>query len=180
MGKPIKDRQPITDCPEYFIDSAGLIWHQYRGSWQQIKSKPHTRGHKQYRRVRLRVKGANVQRYLAVLVLEAFIGPRPGPGYAVFYKDGDSNNCNLENLEWSLNSSNAVVSLKDFVSAWQTSRTMREVCEKTGLLPSACTARVIGLRAKGVSLKKLGRETVDYTEIAKFAAEFKEGTNADH
>lgn len=113
--------------------------------------------------------GKDAQHYVAVLVLETFVGPRPRPGYAVRYKDGNASNCRLENLEWSLNSANAVVPIKEFVTAWQTSRTVKEVMEKTGLTFSNVTARASNLKGRGVPLKKLERTTVSYDEIAEFA-----------
>lgn len=53
-----------------------------------------------YPNVTLRKDGAHVTRAVHLLVIEAFVGPRPGPGYQCCHNDGSRTNNSLSNLRW--------------------------------------------------------------------------------
>lgn len=64
------------------------------------------------------------------------------------------------------------VSKEDFIKAWQTSATTKEVSYKLKIKPGTCAARASVLRKKGVPLKKFssGRyEDPDYKALARLA-----------
>jgi hypothetical protein len=53
-----------------------------------------------YHRYTLRQRTEQRHYYVQVLVLEAFVGPRPAPGYQCNHKDGNKDNNRPSNLEW--------------------------------------------------------------------------------
>jgi hypothetical protein len=50
--------------------------------------------------------GKQHKRFVHELVLEAFVGPRPGDNYDGCHQDGDGHNNNLDNLRWDTHSNN--------------------------------------------------------------------------
>jgi HNH endonuclease len=46
--------------------------------------------------------GRKVDRMVAELVLEAFVGPRPSPLHRVYHRNGQTHDNRLTNLEWRL------------------------------------------------------------------------------
>jgi response regulator of citrate/malate metabolism len=67
----------------------------------------------------------------------------------------------------------AEVTAENFVRAWQTSETIEEVCQKTGMTRISCRQRAYQLRKKEVPLKKvvggIGGRKVDYDALKKLA-----------
>ena len=64
---------------------------------------------------------------------------------------------------------------REFVEAWQSSESVPEVAEKTGLTIPACRGRVSSYRKHGVPLRKMrtgaGRKKTDWSALADFARE---------
>lgn len=99
---------PIPDFDGYYISSTGKVYSTLgRGRRDktkfttpyEIKPRP---GKKGYMRVYMRQTSTNrrVDRYVHILVANAFI-PKPGDGeYEVNHKDFDRSNNSVENLEW--------------------------------------------------------------------------------
>ena len=56
--------------------------------------------YKGYKRVHLRLSGHTISRLVHVLVLEAFIGPRPSSLHQCNHKNGIKSDNSSENLEW--------------------------------------------------------------------------------
>lgn len=59
-----------------------------------------------------------------------------------------------------------------FIAIWQSSKSIAEVLERTGMLPSAVRARVSIYRKRGVPLKKMQGnkgKTRDWAALARFA-----------
>ena len=65
----------------------------------------------------------------------------------------------------------ARVSAEEFVRAWQTSNSMVEVAEKTGMSIVAVSSRVAMYRRKGVPLKPYRIRKIDWEALASYAAE---------
>lgn len=53
-----------------------------------------------YGKVTLCTSAKGQDKMVHLLVLETFVGPRPGPEYEGSHKDGDQTNNRLDNLEW--------------------------------------------------------------------------------
>jgi len=66
------------------------------------------------------------------------------------------------------------VTPEDFVRAWQSSKSLAEVAEKTGMRTESVRARGFRFRKKGVPLKSLstaGRPATDWEALKKLAKE---------
>jgi hypothetical protein len=63
------------------------------------------------------------------------------------------------------------ISAEDFVTAWQTSHSLEEVAEKTGLLKGTASARAAYYRKRGVGLKlyRRGGPPIDIKALASLA-----------
>jgi hypothetical protein len=63
---------------------------------------------------------------------------------------------------------------KEFIQAWQTSSSVKEVATKLRMTVKAASARAIFYRKKGVALKKMhrGRKGINWSELAEFARSF--------
>lgn len=87
------------DCPGwpgYQVRSDGTAWSLLGNAPRLLKPCLHRRG---YRYVWLHRKGYRRSRKIAVLVLEAFHGPRP-PGCQARHLDGNKLNDRPDNLAW--------------------------------------------------------------------------------
>jgi len=61
-------------------------------------------------------------------------------------------------------------SAKDFVTVWQTSSTLDEVCDQTGLSRKTASARAANYRRNGVPLQRFSRpKMLNYEELAVLA-----------
>lgn len=84
----------------YQASSLGRIRSNKSGSWRVLKQALQGYCKSKYRAVELFEKGLGKNRRVHQLVLEAFVGPRPGDGYQACHNDGDRENNALENLRW--------------------------------------------------------------------------------
>ena len=66
---------------------------------------------------------------------------------------------------------------EEFVKVWQTSESIREVCDKTGLTNGGANSRALLYRKNGVPLKRFPRggtvPRLDYKALAKLASSIK-------
>ena len=69
------------------------------------------------------------------------------------------------------------VTAEDFVHAWQTSGSVAEVAEKTGLEKTRAIQKAGSYRAKGIPLKKMqtGKEPIDVSALTDLAKSLTEG-----
>lgn len=107
----------IADFEGYGITRDGKPWSRMTkeslGRWKGTKSvvgttwKPMKPGRSGsgYRMVILRKNNKSHMRYIHVLVLEAFVGPRP-KGMVACHNDGNKENNCVENLRWGTRQSN--------------------------------------------------------------------------
>lgn len=100
----------IVGYPGYRVGSDGSVWSCWRrlvlgAVWRQLKASPHRRHG--YQRVTL-TRGSGlkrVERKVHVLVLEAFVGPRPR-ALESCHRDGNKLNCRVDNLRWDTHKAN--------------------------------------------------------------------------
>jgi hypothetical protein len=99
----------IMGFPGYRIDREGGSWScripksgKLGSRWKRLKGTVDSTG---YLSIHLRRDGKTIKKNLHVLVLEAFVGPRP-PGMQACHKDGNRTNCRLDNLRWDTPSGN--------------------------------------------------------------------------
>lgn len=92
----------VTGFPQYEVSSHGGVRNRTTG--RRLKASPDAWG---YPRVTLRRAGEGCYRKVHILVLEAFIGPRPNPKFDGRHLDGTRNNNNLDNLAWGTHAENA-------------------------------------------------------------------------
>lgn len=102
----------IEGYPAYRVGSDGTVWSclQYNGhqarrigdKWKTLVPMPDGDG---YLSVGLFRHGKCARRKVHLLVLEAFVGPRPD-GMEGCHGDGDVSNCWLENLRWDTKEAN--------------------------------------------------------------------------
>jgi len=109
---------PITGNPGYEISTIGNV----RSFWRRVgkpgaafntwewkitgvpKTLRHSRSHKGYHTVRLKSGQACVH----VLILQSFVGPRPGPNHDACHIDDDKDRNILENLKWATKAENSL------------------------------------------------------------------------
>ena len=103
----------VPECSDYAVSNLGRVlskerftnhamWGRRRLRQRVLKGVAMKNG---YKKVALQVGKKVQQRYIHVLVLEAFVGPRPGKtrvnnGSEVRHLDGDKHNNKLDNLAW--------------------------------------------------------------------------------
>lgn len=95
MSKDIK-KVSIEEYPNFQLDSEGNIYDQER---EKLNTSHNAQGYKILsRRVNGKVKTVNIHR----LVAKYFLEPSPNlPGWGnIRFKDGDKENCSVDNLEW--------------------------------------------------------------------------------
>ena len=87
---------PVVGFPGYWVSCAGQVRHHARTLKPSIRNG--------YRRVWLvDTEGRRVRRAVHLLVLEAFVGPRPSSRHhGAHTPDNDKSNNRLENLAWKL------------------------------------------------------------------------------
>lgn len=95
--------KPVPDFPGYCVGSNGTAWSSLRyAAWRQLKPIPDQTGHL---RLALRAGGATFPIALHHLILEAFVGKRPGGMVGCHFDDDPANN-RPSNLRWDTSSGN--------------------------------------------------------------------------
>lgn len=82
----------IKHHPEYAVSDSGNVFKIAEDGLRELK-KDISNG---YARVQLNRRNY----YVADLVAEYFLQPRPNPNYKLFYVDGNRSNCAKRNLRW--------------------------------------------------------------------------------
>lgn len=65
----------------------------------------------------------------------------------------------------------ARISAEEFVRTWQTSKSIKEVCEKLQTIESYAYTKAADFRKKGINLKRFenARQVIDVERLAKLA-----------
>jgi len=100
---PCVDRRPIPGFDGYLAGTDGSIWSQRRRDETCLAGTVTMYGYQQYT---LQRRGREVFRLGHILVLEAFVGPRP-EGYHACHANGNKLDNRLENLRWDTPRGNA-------------------------------------------------------------------------
>lgn len=101
---------PAVGFPGYRVGDDGSVWtcHRWRnfhsGEWRRLT--PISAGENPHMKVTLKKGKGRVQKYVHVLVLEAFVGPRPEGMQACHDPDWNPGNNRLSNLRWGTQSDN--------------------------------------------------------------------------
>lgn len=102
--------------PDYDVSTKGIVrnWKPRNGSTEAptkpryLKYATNERiGGTAHQRVSICGSGKVRQKFVHILVLETFVGPRPFPEYDCCHNDGNPANNNLDNLRWDTKKSNA-------------------------------------------------------------------------
>ncbi len=99
--------RPILGWPAYHVGSDGSVWSSWqihgnqpatmtRINWRRLRSRKDKRGRAA---VRLYRPGENITRCVHLIVLEAFVGPRPD-GMEACHNNGDNTDNRASNLRW--------------------------------------------------------------------------------
>lgn len=86
----------IPEFPGYRVGSDGTVWSSRMRGWRRLKPTPN---HKGYLMVTLRAAGTGLHRFVHVLVLTAFVGPRP-EGHESAHGSGGKTDNSVGNLRW--------------------------------------------------------------------------------
>jgi hypothetical protein len=100
--------------------------------------------------------------YVHIMVLEAFVGKRPAPGYDARHLDGNCQNNRLPNLAWGTKLDNAA-------DMQRHGTTPRMTGEKHGMhrLLTEDIALIFELRRQGMTLEQIGSEVgVSYAHVS--------------
>lgn len=96
----------VDGFPGHAIDTDARVWVMRSGEWREVKQTVTPEGYLiiTAKNVVGEYKNARVH----VLMLTAFVGPRPPGMYACHYPDHDKQNNSLENLRWDTPRENAI------------------------------------------------------------------------
>jgi len=98
---------PIPGFPDYSITKSGKVW-SYKRQGQWLKSWLNCGG---YPTLGLCMEGVYYERFVHVLLLETFVGPRPAGMDACHYNGRKTDN-RLVNLRWDTRSANQYDSVR--------------------------------------------------------------------
>jgi hypothetical protein len=101
--------KPINEGNGYFVSDEGRVYSTHYGNLRELKQWTNLFG---YRLANLRVNGKVVHRYVHLLVLDAFVGPRPAGMQARHGVHGKSVNT-VSNLSWGTKSQNELDKRRD-------------------------------------------------------------------
>lgn len=143
--------KPIGNLPGYRVGDDGLVWSQRRsvlGEWIQLQGGRDKNG---YRKVIL-CDGHGGRRYARVhmLVLEAFVGPRP-LNFVSAHQNGKCDDNRLANLRWTTQADNCA----DKITCGTAQRGEKHPRAK---LTEEAVRSIRSRRAAGESLEVLARE----------------------
>ena len=97
------DARPIVGFEGYAVCPRGRVFHRLaNGNVRELRPTLGCRGHL---KVRLFRDGKVFRFFVHVLVLEAFVGPRP-QGLVCRHLDGDKRNNRVDNLKWGTHAEN--------------------------------------------------------------------------
>lgn len=161
--------RPIANRPGYCVGDDGSVWscRERTGqcnaaNWRRKKAAINKKHHV----VTLRVGGQQESRYVHLLVLEAFIGPRPVSEERIegCHKDGDPNNNRVENLRWGTSAENSADAITHGTMPRGSRHGRSKLCE-------AAIPEIRSKWAEGESISSLAREYgVDWATIKRVVA----------
>lgn len=97
-------KRDILGFPGYSVDDVGNVWSKNwsrnQFQWRLVTGGRGGKVGEDYRAVWLCKDGKQIRKYIHVLVLEAFVSPRPEGMQARHFPDVDRFNNRLENLSW--------------------------------------------------------------------------------
>jgi len=96
MSNITQERMEIPGYSDYIITTDGIV---YSKKYNRIKKMKHCYDNLGYGRIVLTMKGKQKTFLVHRLILLAFVGSCPD-GMEGCHNDGNSGNCNLENLRW--------------------------------------------------------------------------------
>lgn len=82
----------IPEHPNYAVSDSGVVYSIHDSGLKELR-KDISNG---YARVELNGK----KYYVASLVADLYLSPKPDNSFKLFYIDGNKNNCNVNNLIW--------------------------------------------------------------------------------
>lgn len=129
----------IPSAPEYYASKTGQIWSGK--SWKHLKPGLACG----YRQVCLKIAGKRINRKVAWLVLETFVGPRP-TNFECCHFDGNRQHDWLSNLRWDTKRANRLDTLRyKETHSWKlTEKQVRSI--RYLLTQKQLTQREIGLQ----------------------------------
>ena len=144
----------VAGWPGYAVGDDGFVYSSKYSSWgsktiwRRMKSATRSGGHQSLRLSR-RDPAATRVCLVHVLVLEAFVGPRP-PGMDGCHYDGDPSNNTLANLRWDTRKANAADAIR---------HGRQPIGEKAGSskLTEANVMEMRRLHAGGMGGRRLGK-----------------------
>lgn len=161
----------IPSAPGYGVSDDGRVWSLKSNPPYMMTPKINNSRHGQpLLRVRLSVNGRVSDRYIAQLVAEVWLPPRPLAA-VLGYRDDDRANVVADNLVWLESAKTIHVPDSEFVTVWQTSHTMQEATDRLGISVAAAYVRSCNFRKKGVPLKFLGHKDISLDELIRLAEE---------
>lgn len=148
---PTEDRAPVPSAPGYTVTRSGRVYSERTDPPREMTP----RVHNGQLRVAVSVSGRVRYRYAAELVLEVYGEPRP-EGAVIGFCNGNKLDPAIGNLEW--RHSRAKIDLAELVRVWQSSASVREVCERMAVSYPTVHSNVSRLRERGVPLKMMRAE----------------------
>lgn len=163
--------RPIAGFQGYRVGNDGSIWSQWEyngrnprrlGAWRLLKPKA---DHDGYLALNLFRERRAHRRKVHLLVLEAFVGPRPD-GLQGCHNDGDPSNCTVSNLRWDTPKANQSDRRRHgTASVGERNGNARLTAESVALIRSALAAgerqrdiaKRVGVAQSTISAIKLGR-----------------------
>ena len=162
-----EDVREASGSPGYLVSRSGIVYSTRTDPPTAIT--PRSRSE---RAPRVMIPRGGRIRYchLASLVLESWGHPRP-EGYVVEHRNGDPQDCRLENLHWRPLQS-AAIDRAEFVRTWQSSLGVTEVSERLGISLRVASALAEKLRRLGIPLKRFSPQgSLDVEALRRLAAE---------
>jgi len=149
----------IEEAPRYFVSNEGRVW----SSITERILKPGFGG-AGYPQVMLRDGGKYLNRYVHVLVAEAFIDNRK-PGFEINHIDGDKTNNFVWNLEWTTHSANLQHARSIGRSPGKPKKRIRVVETGDEFESQNACAKIYGLQISGISncLNGIAKQHKGYT-----------------
>jgi DNA-binding XRE family transcriptional regulator len=144
--------KPVEDFPDYQVSNLGRIKSVKYGKERFISGSRNPKG---YVRIYLRGKIRDRKKFLHVLVLEAFVGPRP-EGYEAGHLDNDTENNDVTNLAWVTPSENTLMNYHVFNNSSQAKITLNDAREirrlyATGGYKQKELAKMYGIAQSAIS-----------------------------
>jgi hypothetical protein len=145
--------KPIKDFPDYEVSDLGRV-KSYKHSKEGRILSPRSDGRGGYKKVTLFKNGMKIQKKIHILVLEAFIGPKP-TGWETSHKNDKPDDNRLSNLEWVTPSKNQKLNFQVFNNTLTAKHREK--------IPT-----IFELAKAGLSQREIGRRLeIDYSHVSR-------------